>query len=119
MAIKESDLYNLVAKINELTGSPLEPYCFKGTECLINIGHYSITKCTNTIEDTMTIYEFPNPRQCRHESLKEVRAANITNALYLAESQEEVLEGLKHVHPDNLRVMITMINEILDDGELA
>lgn len=62
----------------------------------------------------MTIHEFPSTTS-REDSLRHARCMNIANALYMAESREEVLEGLRPVHRDNLIAMIGIIEELLAD----
>lgn len=69
----------------------------------------------------MTIHIFPNHKS-REETLREARSMNIANALYMAETREEVLKGLRTVHRDNLIAMIEMINDLLtelDGGDCA
>jgi hypothetical protein len=60
----------------------------------------------------MTIHEFP---QTREQGLREARIRNLYTALYMCENQEEVRLALEDVHPENLKVMMVIIQKILEE----
>jgi hypothetical protein len=55
-------------------------------------------------------------KETRDKMLIKVRANNLTNALFLIESKEELLEALRNVPIENLIALRTMIGKTLNDN---